>query len=143
MIDERVAIFFGQIDAFNPFSLKTGLRFVKAEIDKMLFVYRLFEGVEICRCLVRAIENTKRIAIYEIRRRCREANHSRIEIVDDLGEALENRTVRFIKNDEVVRKKKTAFASLLFGRRAEQHKEQGVIEHNHVGREQSLARERR
>ena len=46
--------------------------------------------------------------------------------------------MRFVKNNEVVRKKKTAFAFLLFGRAAQQHKEQGVIEHNHVGREQSL-----
>src|SRR5438046_10146543 len=43
-----------------------------------------------------------------------------------------------IENDEVVWKKKTALAFLLFGRAAQEHEEQGVIEDNHVGREQSL-----
>ena len=46
--------------------------------------------------------------------------------------------MRFVKNNEVIWKKKTAFAFFLFGRTAQQHKEQGVIEHNQVGREQSL-----
>src|SRR5712691_9026916 len=67
----------------------------------MLFVYCLLEGVEKCGCLVRAVENTKRIAIYEIRWRCREADHSRVKIIDDLREPLENRTMRFIENYQV------------------------------------------
>src|SRR5439155_6634971 len=30
-----------------------------------------------------------------------EADHSRIEIIDNLGESLENRTMRFIENNQV------------------------------------------
>jgi len=87
-----------RFDAFDAFSLKPGLRFIKAEILRDAFRYCLLERVEKCGCLVRAVENTKRIAIYEIRGGCREADHSRIEIIDNLREPLENRTMRFIEN---------------------------------------------
>src|SRR6266496_1889692 len=88
----------------------------------MLFVYCLLERVEKCGCLVRSVENTKRIAIYEIRGGCREADHSRIEIIDNLREPLKNRTMRFVEDDQV----KKARAELikakvhrLFGRNKE------------------------
>src|SRR5437763_40312 len=67
----------------------------------MLFVYRLLERVEIRRRLIGTIENAERIAIDEVRRRCRQSNHPCIEIVDDLGETYKNRAVGFIENDQV------------------------------------------
>ena len=46
----------------------------------------------------------------------------------------------FVENDEVIWKKKTALATLLFGRAAKKHEKQSVIEHDQVGRKQSLPR---
>ena len=48
--------------------------------------------------------------------------------------------VRFIENDEVVRKKKSALALCLLVRTSEKHEEQGVIDDDDVGREQTFAR---
>ena len=48
--------------------------------------------------------------------------------------------VRFIENDEVIRKEISALAFLLFFGTAEQHEKQRVIDHDHIRGEQSFAR---
>ncbi len=48
--------------------------------------------------------------------------------------------VRFVEDDEVVREKISFLALLLFLRAAEEHEKEGVIDHDHVGREQPFAR---
>ena len=48
--------------------------------------------------------------------------------------------VRFVEDQEVVREKVAFIAFLLLFQSAEQHEEQGVINHHHVGREQPPAR---
>jgi len=46
--------------------------------------------------------------------------------------------VGFVENDEVIWKKKAALAFLLFGRAAEEHEKQSVIEDNDVRGEQTF-----
>src|SRR5205823_12748742 len=48
--------------------------------------------------------------------------------------------VRFVENNEVVWKKKTTLPPFLFLRATKQHKEQRVIENNHVRGQQSFPR---
>src|SRR5260370_26664961 len=48
--------------------------------------------------------------------------------------------VRFIENDEIVRKNKPALALLLYIRRAEQYEDQRVIEHDYVRSHETLPR---
>ena len=48
--------------------------------------------------------------------------------------------MRFVENDEVVRKQVTGLALELFFRAAQEHEEQGVIDHDHVRRQQSFPR---
>ena len=48
--------------------------------------------------------------------------------------------MRLIENDEVIRKKKPALAFLLCIGRTEQDEQQRVIEHDHVGSQQTFAR---
>ena len=48
--------------------------------------------------------------------------------------------VGFVEDDEVVREEITALAFLLLFRRAEEHEEEGVIDHDDVGGEEPLAR---
>ena len=47
--------------------------------------------------------------------------------------------VRFIENNEVIRKQKTALTFFLLLGIAKEHEEQSVIKHDHVCREQFLA----
>src|SRR4029077_19111869 len=48
--------------------------------------------------------------------------------------------VGLVENNEVVRKKETTLALLLFVRGAKEHEEQGVVQHDHVRGEKSFAR---
>src|SRR5439155_13310797 len=69
---------------------------------------------------------------------CRSQSVLRNAVTDLLGGDLLDR-VRFVENDEIIRKKKPALAFLLCVRRAEQYEEQRVIEHDHIRGQQTLA----
>ena len=58
---------------------------------------------------------------------------------DLLGRDLLDR-VRFVEYDEVIREQKTALTFFLLLGIAKKHEEQSVIEHDHIRREQFLAR---
>src|SRR5439155_1182742 len=59
-----------------------------------------------------------------------DADLSRGDLLDRMG---------FVENDEIIWKKEPALAVLLYIRRAEQYEKQGVIEHDHVGSQQTFS----
>ena len=48
--------------------------------------------------------------------------------------------MRFVQNEEIIREKETAFSFFLRLRASQKHEQQRVIDHQHIGREQTFAR---
>ena len=87
--------------ARNAFALKAGVRLVQPEVDEVAFLDGLLVRVEEGRRLITALEYAERVAVDEGGRGGGEADHASIEILDHFGEAIEDRAVRFVEDDEV------------------------------------------
>src|SRR5437870_3280172 len=109
LLDERVAVFFAEINALDTPALKTSLRLVKAEIHETLFGNRLLIGIKESGRLISAIEGAESVAIEEVRRCGGKTDHTRVEVINDFCEAVEERAMRLVKDDQV----EEAWAELL------------------------------
>ena len=84
-----------------PFALEAGVRLVEAEIDEEAFFDGLLVVVEEGRRLVVAPEDAEGVAVDEVGGRGGQTDHPRVEVLDDFGEALEDRAMGFVEDDEV------------------------------------------
>ena len=101
LLDESVAVFLGETSAPDALALESGLRLIQSEVDEMSFLDGLLVGVEERRRLVAAVEYAERVAVDESGRCRGQTDHAGIEVLDDFGEAIEDRAVRFVEDDEV------------------------------------------
>src|SRR5438132_979486 len=89
------------MSASDATALKSGVRLIERKIDEMTFFDCLLVSVEEGRRLVPAVEHAKRVTIDERRRGRGETDHAGVKIFDYFGKAIEDGSMRFVKNYEV------------------------------------------
>ena len=82
-------------------SAETGLRLVEAEIDEDTLLNGLMDSCRERSASVVAMEDSEGVAVDKIGGGRRQPDHAGVEVVDDLGEPVEERAMRFVEDDQV------------------------------------------
>lgn len=101
LLDQGITIFVGKGGTLDAVPLEPRLSLIDVEVDEMSVLDRLLIRIEECWSLIATVKNTERISVEECRGCCGEADHTSVEILDNLGEAIEYRAMGFVEDDQI------------------------------------------